>query len=102
MKCLPASKLSVANGVGIHDWHAEVLAMRAFNRFLLDECQRIMHNGQDSEILRRADSDMSRAPFQVKEEVRLHMYCSEAPCTLSMPPKWALINLYQVVMPAWS
>ncbi|KAL3954924.1 hypothetical protein ACCO45_010487 [Purpureocillium lilacinum] len=39
MKCLPTSKLPEANGNGIHDWHAEILAIRTFNRFLLDECR---------------------------------------------------------------
>ena len=38
MKCLPANKLPVAHGNILHDWHAEVIAIRAFNRPLLDEC----------------------------------------------------------------
>ncbi|KAK1256003.1 hypothetical protein MKX07_008262 [Trichoderma sp. CBMAI-0711] len=59
MKCLPASKLTEAKGVAIHDWHAEILAIRTFNRFLLDECQTLV---------------------EMKEDVKLHMYCSEAPC----------------------
>ncbi|KAJ4304844.1 hypothetical protein N0V90_000372 [Kalmusia sp. IMI 367209] len=37
MKCLPSNKLPLANGNALHDWHAEVLALRALNRFLLDE-----------------------------------------------------------------
>lgn len=38
MKCLPHTKLSLSPGNILHDWHAEVLALRAFNRYLLDEC----------------------------------------------------------------
>lgn len=83
MKCLPASKLPLCNGVGIHDWHAEVLAIRAFNRFLLDECGRILQDDQRSENLQRADNDNLRTPFQVRDDVKLHMYCSEAPCKQS-------------------
>ncbi|UKZ74065.1 hypothetical protein TrVFT333_001720 [Trichoderma virens FT-333] len=89
MKCLPASKLGDAKGVAIHDWHAEVLAIRTFNRFLLDECQSLIDgNRNDPEtILQRSDSldvdsesGLYARPFGVKHDVKLHMYCSEAPC----------------------
>lgn len=113
MKCLPASKLAEANGVAIHDWHAEVLAIRTFNRFLLDECQRIVEGHDDdsnailrpndsadaggghgtghhvdySTIIQRndsvdADGGHGARPFAIKDDVKLHMYCSEAPCKL--------------------
>ena len=31
MGCLPAPSLRFANGIVLHDWHAEILAIRAFN-----------------------------------------------------------------------
>ncbi|KAL7938221.1 adenosine deaminase/editase [Trichoderma chlorosporum] len=103
MKCLPASKLGDANGVAIHDWHAEVLAIRTFNQFLLDECQSLIDADRDAPeailqqtdslgdapetILQQTDSlgvdtesDQYTRPFGVKHDVKLHMYCSEAPC----------------------
>lgn len=85
MKCLPASKLAESNGVGIHDWHAEVLAVRTFNRFLLDECASLLRNEKDSAILRRTSTNkstngLSVRPFEIRDDVKLHMYCSEAPC----------------------
>lgn len=94
MKCLPASKIPQANGVALHDWHAEVLVLRAFNRFLLDECRRLARDGAaESRYLRRrtaeelafaADSASptcwNRQPFVWRENLTLHMYCSEAPC----------------------
>lgn len=84
MKCLPASKLESSKGVAIHDWHAEVLAIRAFNRFVLDECRNVMQ-GVDSRFLRKREAlhtshDHSAAPFEIQDGVKLHMYCSEAPC----------------------
>ncbi|EFQ29571.1 adenosine-deaminase domain-containing protein [Colletotrichum graminicola M1.001] len=83
MKCLPASKLSLAKGNALHDWHAEVLAIRAFNRWLLDECSSHLQ-GTASEFIRRREasevSNDSPQPFAVKDGVKLHMYCSEAPC----------------------
>lgn len=85
MKCLPVSKIAQSNGVGIHDWHAEVLAIRTFNRFLLDECRNLLNRGDELSILQRKkhtpNSDgVSSHPFEIKDDVRLHMYCSEAPC----------------------
>jgi tRNA-specific adenosine deaminase 1 len=91
MKCLPASKLPQANGVALHDWHAEILCIRAFNRFILDECRRLAQDGSaESEFLRRrtseelppaADTPWHRQPYAWREDLTLHMYCSEAPCT---------------------
>ncbi|KAI1379991.1 adenosine deaminase/editase [Hypoxylon crocopeplum] len=114
MKCLPASKLPQAQGNVLHDWHAEVLAIRAFNRFVLDECHAVV-NGPGSEFLRwRTPEEIAAGtytdscqsgegrdevgngeekggdrgkgelwhgqPFTWREDIRLHMYCSEAPC----------------------
>ncbi|KAK0613060.1 adenosine deaminase/editase [Bombardia bombarda] len=106
MKCLPASKLPKANGVALHDWHAEVLAVRAFNHFILEECRRLIitpgYDGDDevrSDFLRRrTDAEITLQQqhqhhtenakahswhgqaFAWREDVTLHMYCSEAPC----------------------
>lgn len=119
MKCLPSSKLPQAQGNVLHDWHAEILAIRAFNRFLLEECRQLALGGPSmtSPFLRRRtaeemispSSDRSSSggrdcenvnnssssereresetcnywhaqPFAWREDVALHMYCSEAPC----------------------
>ena len=85
MKCLPASKLPLAHGTVLHDWHAEVLAIRAFNRFLIQECADLAAAGLRSStfVRRREDTEITSAefqPFAIKEDVKIHMYCSEAPC----------------------
>ncbi|KAF4466510.1 tRNA-specific adenosine deaminase 1 [Fusarium albosuccineum] len=88
MKCLPVSRIAESNGVGIHDWHAEILAIRAFNRFLLDDCQSLLDRGDDtSSILRRRPliatpngNGIPLKPFEIRDDVKLYMYCSEAPC----------------------
>lgn len=102
MKCLPTSKLASSKGVGIHDWHAEVLALRAFNRFVLQECRDVLLRGDTSSYLQyrqgyevtsrtekakpdedstqEANAQLSCQPFEWRPEVALHMYCSEAPC----------------------
>ncbi|KAM0356042.1 hypothetical protein ACHAPU_000435 [Fusarium lateritium] len=85
MKCLPASKIVQSNGVGIHDWHAEILAIRAFNRFLLEECQNLLDGEDHASILqkKRYSSNFDETSlhlFEIKDGIKLHMYCSEAPC----------------------
>jgi tRNA-specific adenosine deaminase 1 len=86
MKCLPASKLAEAKGVAIHDWHAEVLAIRTLNRYLLDECQSIVdskHDGSGAILQRNEDRhEEYTTPFRIRDDVKFHMYCSEAPCKL--------------------
>ncbi|VUC33199.1 unnamed protein product [Clonostachys rosea] len=87
MKCLPASKLPDSHGVGIHDWHAEVLAIRIFNRFLLDECHSQVSGETQTKYIspvrymsQSTGEDESVLPFAIGSDVKLHMYCSEAPC----------------------
>jgi Adenosine-deaminase (editase) domain len=91
MKCLPQNKISQAQGVVLHDWHAEVLVIRSFNRFLLDECHALaISQKQSSEYVRlRSREERTEShyqPFALNDGINLHMYCSEAPCkSLSTP-----------------
>jgi len=85
MKCLPQAKISQAQGIVLHDWHAEILAIRSLNRFLLEECHAlVMSGGSASDFIRlRTVEEMTEGhlqPFALKEGIDLHMYCSEAPC----------------------
>lgn len=84
MKCLPQNKLAAASGNILHDWHAEVVAIRTLNRFLLDECLRISDSHSHSAfICQRPSQDISDQepqPFTIHQDVQIHMYCSEAPC----------------------
>ena len=91
MKCLPREKVGIANGYVLHDWHAEVLALRAFNRFLMDECADLGRRGfgEKGEWVgwreKRGtnggeETESQDQPFALQEDVSIHMYCSEAPC----------------------
>ena len=87
MKCLPNSKSSLLeSGNVLHDWHAEILAIRAFNHFLLQECHRLAScpNYKSPILQRRQARNMSKAretqPFGIDEGLKIMMYCSEAPC----------------------
>ena len=84
MKCLPVSKIAEAQDYVLHDWHAEIIALRALNHFLLEECLRMTHSSEyNSGVLQWRDRDrksLSYPPFIIREDVKFHMYCSEAPC----------------------
>lgn len=88
MKCLPRAKIPQAAGCVLHDWHAETIAIRAFNRFLLEECLLLAQNPGELEsscLVRPRDlAEISEAggsqPFTIRENLKIYMYCSEAPC----------------------
>jgi len=86
MKCLPSSKISQARGFVLHDWHAEILAIRGFNAFLIQECHDLVSSpGSTSPYIRhRVPNELSDfcglQPFTLKESLKIQMYCSEAPC----------------------
>ncbi|KAL4922670.1 adenosine deaminase/editase [Aspergillus aurantiobrunneus] len=114
-KCLPASQIPTCNGMVLHDCHAEILAMRAFNFWLLSECYALLghenHSSKDPDgsaspyIWRRHPLNPSGAalpPFELHPDVSIYMYCTCAPCgDASMelviaaqndPTPWALPN----------
>lgn len=102
MKCLPASKMADCNGVGLHDWHAEILTIRTFNRHLLNECHRLM-DGESSDLVEQTNpSSAGGHPFRLRRGVKLHMYASEAPCKFIQCETWSqYINGNKVAMRAW-
>ena len=58
----------------VHDCHAEILAKRAFIRYLLNEMTNI-NNGDQSHYLTLQDGK-----YRLNEGVKLHMYISALPC----------------------
>ena len=88
MKCLPANQTALLDsGTVLHDWHAEILAIRAFNHFLLQEAYSLASSSTyTSCILRRKNAHESVSqsstsqPYTVHEDLKIMMYCSEAPC----------------------
>lgn len=69
----------------LHDCHAEIVALRAFNRFLLDECVLLARDSLAASLFVEPRdvnqvNERSPQPFTIKDDVSIHMYCSEAPC----------------------
>ncbi|KAG0637294.1 adenosine deaminase/editase [Tuber brumale] len=85
MKCLPKYKIPLAGGMVLHDSHAEVLAIRGLNYFLLEECKALSADELfvSRFIRRRSQEEISQRspqPFTLRESVLIHFYSSEAPC----------------------
>jgi tRNA-specific adenosine deaminase 1 len=71
----------------LHDSHAEVLAIRALNYWLINECSSaIQHEQQDSAkrpfVRRRVENKLHNAspPFEICPDIKIHMYSTCAPC----------------------
>lgn len=71
VKATPDEKLSCSNGFLLHDMHAEILVLRAFNVFLIEEAKK-----EQSEYVDTAESGKKR--LQAKFKVSL--WISELPC----------------------
>ncbi|KAL8762313.1 MAG: hypothetical protein Q9203_007628 [Teloschistes exilis] len=86
IKCIPIDEIAQANGSVLHDWHAEIVALRTFNHFLLRECLNLATSPDKvSPIIRFRDPDelsegRGLQPFSIHDDLELHMYSSEAPC----------------------
>ncbi|KAH0290001.1 adenosine-deaminase domain-containing protein, partial [Aureobasidium sp. EXF-3399] len=77
MKCLPRDKIQALGGNVVHDSHAEILALRAFNRFLLDQSALLCADPSADNLLQSSSAHHS---FTINPQTTIHMYCSEAPC----------------------
>jgi tRNA-specific adenosine deaminase 1 len=85
MKSIPKDKLPSALGNILHDSHAEILAIRAFNAYLIQECATIASepNATSLYVGRRSGLDVLPTEpqlFAIHDDVKIHMYCSDVPC----------------------
>lgn len=85
-KCLPQSTLPLCKGQILHDCHAEILALRGLNYFLISEILHILRGLKgsacwQSKYLRlRKERTEHEIPFELSPNVSIHMFSTEAPC----------------------
>ena len=91
-------------GDRVRDCHAEVLARRAFRRYLTLEMLRCGREVLGSDQPRRdgcawprileplVEGDDAQRRFRLRDGVTLHMYCSSAPCGNSVLKKFATLH----------
>lgn len=104
---MSASHIPRCRGLVLHDCHAEILAIRAFNYWLLTECNSVLSrekqlpNGHDPSasdnqkvsdspfIQRRKIGEVQDSngtpptewpPFELRPDIKIYMYCTCAPC----------------------
>lgn len=76
VKAMPDKCRSYSNGTIVHDMHAEILAIRLFNWFLLNECTKLESNSYESRFIERIEV----LKFKWKPNIKLALYISEPPC----------------------
>jgi tRNA-specific adenosine deaminase 1 len=75
----------------LHDSHAEVLALRALNRFLLSEVYAVLQKRdvqyvspfvsfRDIEVNQSPENACPHQPFEIRRNVSIWMFSTEAPC----------------------
>ena len=74
-KCISGESISEA-GLAVNDCHAEVIARRAFLRFLYAQLTICSKGQETASIFERAASGI----FRLKTGISFHMYISTAPC----------------------
>ncbi|KAI5950108.1 hypothetical protein KGF54_005256 [Candida jiufengensis] len=70
VKVLPNKVRNYSNGLMVHDMHAEILSLRLFNLFLLEEVQK-----SDSKLVKK-NNDI----FQLRNDIKLALFVTEPPC----------------------
>jgi tRNA-specific adenosine deaminase 1 len=91
-KCLSTSALPKCNGLVLHDSHAEILALRGLNSWLLAEVLDMTKDptyhspylqlcpDQDSPDAENDPTAAPRRPFKIKDNISIHLFTTEAPC----------------------
>eukprot|EP00501_MAST-03F_sp_TOSAG23-6_P000410 GSMAST32.ASY1.ANO1.422.1 assembled CDS len=74
-KCVGSSGMH-ANGVAVHDSHAEVICRRRFIVFLEDELEKLFSQKNESDIFKHSISN----DIKLRDGIKFHMYISQAPC----------------------
>ncbi|KAK9372284.1 adenosine deaminase/editase [Lipomyces chichibuensis] len=83
VKAMPDNTVATAGGRILHDCHAEILAIRAFNRYLINECQKL--DGDESYfsrcVVRNANTESRNFKrFRLGEKCQIYLLATEVPC----------------------
>lgn len=64
----------------LHDCHAEILSIRAFNKFILSECRKVQEGIETSNYIEKEEEIIDCYQFRLKKGIRFCLYVSEPPC----------------------
>lgn len=78
------AQLDALHGKVVLDSHAEVLARRAFIRYLYFQLELLQSGNSDSIFIQRGDGGIV-----LKPTITFHLYCSSSPCGNSCVRRWA-------------
>lgn len=83
VKALPNKVRLYSNGLFVHDMHAEMLCLRLFNWYLIDECVKLNENKESLLFERNVPSPLeghSQIQYKLKDGIKLALFISEPPC----------------------
>lgn len=75
VKCVPDIKLQNFCGKLVHDLHAEVLSIRSFSWYIMEEIEKL--ENQEASDLVEFDN---LGKYRLKSDIRIALYISEVPC----------------------
>lgn len=82
-KCIEGDYLS-EDGLSVNDCHAEILATRCVRDFLYSQIERYESSRSEMDrlqcILEENPSPITKHKYQLKSDVRFHLYISTSPC----------------------
>ncbi|KAK9235359.1 adenosine deaminase/editase [Lipomyces kononenkoae] len=83
VKAMPDSTVATAGGHVLHDCHAEVLAIRAFNRYLINECEKLDDNERYFSLC--VERNVCTRPlnfkrFRLRQNCEIYLLATEVPC----------------------
>lgn len=76
-KCLTGNELNDHKGTKIHDSHAEVIARRAFLRYLFEQIE--LFDKQDNDTIFTKNYNEA-GKLQIKKEIEFHFFTTHLPC----------------------
>lgn len=75
-RCLGRSEMS-DNGDLLHDSHAEVIAVRAFKRHLMDKILQHLKSPGSTELL---EGSVEEDGLRIKDHIKFHLFTTHPPC----------------------
>ncbi|KAG0675813.1 hypothetical protein C6P42_001508 [Pichia californica] len=80
VKCVPDEILKNSNGKILHDMHAEILAIRGLNWYILKEIEKLKNGNYYSDIIEMINEENVDFKFKLKRNIKFSLYISELPC----------------------
>ncbi|KAK9461009.1 adenosine deaminase/editase [Lipomyces oligophaga] len=80
VKVMPNDKIKNCGGKILHDCHAETLALRGFNRYLLNESKRLEDDNVYVSTSVERHNGVGEPKYRIRSTLQLYLLVTEIPC----------------------